>query len=112
MKERENEGVGEGNPKKYNCKCNKPPSSFQGFTNSDQRPYFGIFKYLSQFSTKFFYHPLNTGIHILKLFYWRRHVISQVTVNGSNNSLNNILCREQSLEKLGGSLYEMTDTSY
>lgn len=47
MKEKEKEGVGEGNPNKYNHKCNKPPSSFQGFTNSDQRPYFGIFKYLS-----------------------------------------------------------------
>lgn len=29
-------------------------SSFQGFTNPDQGPYFGIFKYLLYFSSNFF----------------------------------------------------------
>ena len=64
MKERENKGVGEGNPKKYNRKCNKPPSSFQGFANSDQGPYFGIFKYLITVLHKIF---------LTSFKYWNTH---------------------------------------
>lgn len=47
MKEKEKEGVGEGNPNKYNHKCNKPPSSFKGSQIQIKDLTFGIFKYLS-----------------------------------------------------------------